>query len=357
MMKSRYKNSVSFIGKTRIVLVLLGIIPFLLVIYLFVYERIDITDMIVLFAALALLSILAGFSLLRSSADALVNLARNIGSIDAGEMNDPIQIRGDQELNDIAEHFNSMIIKLNEAQRGIKEQSVQLMLYARDISQSYKKTKEEIELRGRLSRYVGENLVEKLMQSKDEVFPENERKEVTILFADIRSFSTIAERMAAEEVVVLLNEFFNLMVDIVFKNNGILDKFIGDQLMAVFGLVPSTNHHSFNAITSAIAMQDATEELMRQRAKQGQQTFGIGIGVNTGSAIVGNVGSENRMDYTAIGDMVNVASRLQEIAKGSEILIGEETHLQTKDQFPMRERGKITVKNKTEPILCYELVR
>ena len=356
-MKSSYRNSVSFFGKTRIVLVLLGIIPVLLVIYLFVYERIDITDMIVLFAALALLSFLAGFSLLRSSADSLVNLARRIGSIDAGEMNDPIQIRGDQELTDIAAHVNSVLMKLNEAQRGIKEQSVQLMLYARDVSESYKNTKEGIELRERLSRYVGENLVEKLMQSKNDVFLESERKEVTILFADIRSFTTIAERMAAEEVVALLNEFFNLMVDIVFKNNGILDKFIGDQLMAVFGLVPSTNHHSFDALTSAIAMQNATEELMKERATQGKETFGIGIGINTGSAIVGNVGSENRIDYTAIGDSVNIAARLQQIAKGGEIIIGEQTYDQIQGRFHIQEKEKLSVKNKTEPVICYNVIR
>jgi adenylate cyclase len=356
-MKSKYRNSVSFTGKTRIVLVLLGIIPFLLVIYLFMYERINISDMIVLFAALAPLSILTGFSLLRSSADSLANLARKIVSIDADGMSDPIQMRGDQELSDIAAHGNSMLMKLQETQRGIKEQSVQLMLYAKDISQSYKKTKEEIELREKLSRYVGGNLVEKLIQSKDDVFLENERREVSVLFADIRSFTTIAERMAAEEVVALLNEFFNLMVDIIFKHNGILDKFIGDQLMAIFGLVPSTNHHSFDALISAIAMQDATEELMRERSKQGKETFGIGIGINTGSAIVGNVGSENRINYTAIGDPVNIAARLQQIAKGGEIIIGQETHLQTKGQFPIRERGEIIVKNRTEPVLCYELGR
>jgi adenylate cyclase len=357
MMQSKYSNSVSFTGKTRIVLVLLGIIPVLLVIYLFVYERINITDMIVFFAALALLSILAGFSLLRSSADSLAHLARMIGSIGSGEMNDPIHIRGDQEITDIAAHVNSVIVKLQEAQRGIKDQSVQLMLYARDISESYKKIKEEIELRNRLSRYVGENLVEKLIHSQDEVFLDDERKEVSILFADIRSFTTIAEKMAAEQVVALLNEFFNLMVDIVFQHHGILDKFIGDQLMATFGLMPSENHHSFDALSSAMAMQDATEALMSKRATQGKETFAIGIGINSGSAIVGNVGSENRMDYTTIGNMVNVAARLQQIAKGGEILMGEDTYLQVKGQCSIRKKGKISVKNKAEPILCYECVR
>jgi len=356
-MKSRHRNSVSFTGKTRIVLVLLGIIPFLLVIYLFVYERINISDMIVLFAALALLSILTGFSLLRSSADSLANLASKILSIEADEMSAPIQIRGDQELIDIAAHVNFVLLKLQEAQKGIKEQSVQLMLYAKDISQSYKKTKEEIKLREKLSRYVGENLVEKLMQSKDDVFLENERKELTILFADIRSFTTIAERMAAEEVVALLNEFFNLMVDIVFKNNGILDKFIGDQLMAVFGLMPSETPHSLNAVNAAVEMQNATEALMIERVEQKQETFGIGIGINTGDAIVGNVGSKNRMDYTAIGNSVNIAARLQQIAKRGEIIIGEETYRQTQGRFRMRKKSELHVKNKTEPVMCYDVLR
>jgi adenylate cyclase len=354
--KSHYQNSLSFFGKTRIVLVLLGVIPFLLVIYLFVYQRIEITDMIVLFAALALFSILSGFSLLRRSADHIIRLSMETANIERGERFEPIIVRGDQELHDIAKHFNSVIAKLYEAQRDVKEQSVQLMLYARDISQSYKKTKEEVELRGRLSRYVGENLVEKLMQSKDDIVFENERKELTILFADIRSFSTIAEKLAAEVVVSMLNQFFNIMVDIIFRNNGVLDKFVGDQLMAVFGLVPPTDHHSFDAILAAIAMQTATREWMMERAKEGKATFEVGIGINSGSAIVGNVGSENRMDYTAIGDSVNTAARLQQIAKGSEIIIGEETYRQTRNHFQVRKKGKLQVKNKSEPVMCYKVI-
>jgi adenylate cyclase len=356
-MKSHYQNSKSFFGKSRIILVLLGIIPFLLVAYLFIYENMDLTDMVVLFSALALFSILTGFSLMRRSADQLIKLSRETGMIEAGEKSEPIHISADQELNDIAGHFNSVLKKLNEANRDIKEQSVQLMLYARDISQSYKKTREEIELRNRLSRYLGENLVEKLMQSKDDVFFENERKEVSLLFADIRSFSTIAERMAAEEVVALLNEFFNLMVDIVFNNNGILDKFVGDQLMAVFGLVPSTNHHSFDSISAAIEMQRAVERLMEDRAREGQEKFAVGIGINTGSVIMGNVGSENRLDYTAIGDIVNTAARLQQIAKGGEIIIGPETYHQTKNHLPIRKKGGLQVKNRSEIVMCYEVIR
>jgi class 3 adenylate cyclase len=356
-MKSNYKNSLSFCGKTRIVLVLLGIIPFLLVIYLFIHGKIDITDMISLFSALALFSILTGFSLLRSSADQLVNLAKETSMVEAGEKSEPITIKADQELNDIASHFNSVFTKLNEANRDIKDQSIQLMIYAKDISQSNKRIKEEEELRNRLSRYVGENLVEKLINSKNGVFLENERKEITILFVDIRSFTAIAERLEAEKVVSMLNQFFDIMVNIIFKNHGILDKFVGDQLMAVFGLIPSKNNNSYDAIHAAIEMQNATEELMKVRAKENKDTFEIGIGINTGSAIVGNLGSENRMDYTAIGDSVNVAAKLQQIAKGGKIIIGEQTYLQSQGNFHIEKKVKLRLKNKIEPVICYEVSR
>jgi class 3 adenylate cyclase len=357
MTKSNYQNSKSFSGKTRIVLVLLGIIPFLLVVYLFVYENMDLTDRVILFSALALFSILAGFSLMRRSADQLVNLSRETGMVEAGEKSEPVQISGDQELNDIAGHFNSIFKRLKGVDSEIKEQNVQLMIYARDVSQSYKRTKEEEELRNRLSRYVGEHLVEKLISSKKDVFLENERREVTILFADIRSFTTITERMEAEEVVSMLNQFFGIMVDIIFKYNGILDKFVGDELMAVFGLIPSENSAPHDAIKAAIEMQDATEDLMKARAEQNKEAFQIGIGINTGSTIVGNVGSENRMDYTVIGDSVNVAGRLEHIAKGGEIIIGEETYDQTEGSFRIQKKGEINVKNKIEPVMCYEVLR
>ena len=357
MSKSNYQNSKSFFGKTRIVLVLLGIIPFLLVTYLFVYENIDLTDTVILFSALALFSVLTGFFLMRRSADQLANLSRETGMVEAGVKSEPVHISADQELNDIAGHFNSIFKRLNEVDREIKEQSVQLMIYARDISQSYIRTKEEEELRNKLSRYVGEHLVEKLISSKNGVFIENERREVTILFADIRSFTTIAEKMATEEVVSMLNQFFGAMVDIIFRNNGILDKFVGDQLMALFGLIPSNNNNSYDAVHAAIEMQDATKELMKDRAKEGKETFEIGIGINTGSAIVGNLGSENRIDYTAVGDSVNVAARLQQIAKGGEIIIGEETYRQIQGHFRMEKKLKLKVKNKTEPVICYKVLR
>ena len=355
-MKSKYQNPNSFVGKTRIVFVLLALLPFLVVLYVCVYEHIELTERITLFSALILFSILTGFCLLRMFADKLVDLSRETDNIASGEKSDPIQIEADQELNNIAGNFNIIHKKLKGLNINIKKQSVQLMIYARDLSLAYKKTKEEEELRRTLSRYVGENLIEKLISSKDEMFPENEQREVTILFADIRSFSAISKNMEAEEVVVMLNEFFSIMTDIVFRNNGVLDKFIGDQIMAVFGLVSSENSGPHDAVKTSIEMQDATEELMKMRSKNEKETFEIGIGINTGNAIVGNVGSENRIDYTVIGDSVNIAARLEQIAKGGKIIIGEETYRQTQGRFHTQKKKEIYVKNMAEPVVCHSVL-
>lgn len=336
---------------------LLGILPFLIVVYLFHYGNLDVTNTVVTFSALALFSILIGFMLLRKSSDQLINLSKKTSIAKDGESNGPINITADQELSDIAENFNVILNKFNSVDRDMKEQGIQLMSYARDLTQSYKRTKEEEELRNRLCRYVGEHLVEKLINSKKGVFLENERKEVTILFADIRSFTAIAERMDAEEVVSMLNQFFDTVVDIIFRNNGILDKFVGDQLMAVFGIISSDGSAPYDAVKTAIEMQDASEDLMNLRRKQDKETFEIGIGINTGSAIVGNVGSENRMDYTVIGDSVNVAGRLQQMAKGGEIVIGEQTYHQVQDRFHVEKKGEISVKNKRELVICYNVLR
>ncbi len=332
--------------------------PYMLVVYLFSREKIGLTDTVILFSALGLLSILSGFSLMRKFADHLVDLAKEIGVKESAGTPICVQQDADQEINDIANHFNALIERLDQTTRAMKEQSIQLMIYARDLSVSYKKAKEEEALRNRLCRYVGENVVERLMRSQDEAaFTENEKKELTVLFADIRSFTRISESLDAEEVVSMLNEFFEAAVNVIFRNHGVLDKFIGDQVMALFGPLPPLNSTPHHAVKAAVELQEATEQLMKRRKAEGKVTFEIGIGINTGIAIVGNVGSENRMDYTAIGDSVNLAARLQQLAKGGEIIIGTDTYRKTLGQFNIRKKGEIKVKNKAEPVSCYEVLR
>ncbi|MEW6614248.1 MAG: HD domain-containing phosphohydrolase [Thermodesulfobacteriota bacterium] len=142
MIRSKYRDYRSFYGKTRIIFALLGFIPFLLVIYMFICEKIDLTETMIIFLALILFSILAGFSLMRRSADQLVSLSREIAVVQAEEKEEPIRVEADQELNDIADHFNSLLKKLQQLNRNIREQNIQLLTYARDLSLSHNNLKQ-----------------------------------------------------------------------------------------------------------------------------------------------------------------------------------------------------------------------
>lgn len=271
--------------------------------------------------------------------------------------NEDLQFEVNQNIEEATKHYNAMIHYLKESHNDIKNQSLQIMRYTRDLAEFYKKMKEEQGLRDRLSRYVGQNVLEKLVGSKEDILFENERKNVTVLFADIRSFTSISEKMSPADVVSMLNEYFSVATDIIFENSGVLDKFIGDELMAMFGLLPAgENSHSYNAVKTAIELQKGVETLTKSGSFLSKEPFEIGIGINTGNAIVGNVGSKNRMDYTAIGDSVNTAARLQAIAEGGEIIIGSETYEQVKDQFNLEKKGKVKLKNIKTPVECYKVI-
>ncbi len=357
MRKSGYHDYGSFSGKMKVSFLLSSILPYFIILYLFLTERIVLSDFLFIFSPLILFSMLTGFWIIRRSSHHLVELAQKTNRLAEGEKSELVSIpNADKELNDIAGHFNRLSNRLTNANREMREQSVQLLSYARDLSISHRKAKQEERLRHRLTRYVGKNLVKILLTEKEGELFENERKEVTVLFADIRSFTSIAEEMEAEEVIAMLNGFYDRMVKIIFKNNGVLDKFVGDQIVAVFGLLPDGDQ-SFNAVKAAIEMQQATEALMRERAEQGKQTFSIGIGVNTGDAVVGNIGSRNRMDYTVIGDCVNVASRFQRIAKGGEIVIGDKTYQDSKGRFTVAEAVDLSLRNKSNPVRCHFVAR
>ncbi|MEW6669957.1 MAG: adenylate/guanylate cyclase domain-containing protein [Thermodesulfobacteriota bacterium] len=272
-------------------------------------------------------------------------------------VNQGMRSKVEREMQGLSTQFNTLITHLRDSYKYIREQSTQLGRYGKELSRSYRRIKEEQALRDTLSRYVGQNLVEKIVGSKDRALFETERKVVTVLFADIRSFTSLTERLPAEEIVAMLNQYFSAMVEIIFKHAGVLDKFVGDELMAVFGhLHTSPGSPCDDAVRAALEMQSATAALMKLRAKQGKKTFEIGIGINTGSAVIGSVGSKNRMDYTVIGDCVNVAARFQQAAKGGEILIGETTYQSLRGDFHIQKKGRIKLKNKVKPVLCYKVL-
>lgn len=335
----------------------MGILPFLLISYLFQAEQISLSNTMILSSAMILFSILMGFTLLRQSADQLSMLAMETSTFKKTATIKPIQLHIDGELKDIASNFNALVERLDQANHDIQEQNIQLLRYADDLDQSYEQLKKEELLRTQLSRYIGEDLVEQIMNSSEELLVKNQRKVITVMFADIRSFTAISEYMDPEEVVFMLNEYFSIMVEIVFKNGGMLDKFVGDQLMAVFGHVSDEAKGAKNALLSALEMQQATEALMKKRKKRGQQTFQVGIGINTGSTIIGNVGSENRMDYTVIGDTVNTAARLEEQSQGGEIIVGEQTLTHLPESIKVGKRLELKVKNRAKAVACYTIER
>ncbi len=354
-MKAGKNTGMSFYRKIRISLSLMGILPFLLVIYLFIQEHISLSNTLILCAALVLFSILIGFTLLRQSADQLATLAKMTAVETDKENIQPIELHIDGELDNIATNFNSVVAQLNQARHDIQEQSIQLLKYAEDLAASYEQLQQEEQLRSHLSRYIGNDLVEQIMNSNNNVLLENQRKSLTVMFADIRSFTAISEQMAPEEVVTMLNEYFSVMVEIVFGCNGMLDKFVGDQLMAVFGHMSTEKQGARDAVRAALKMQKAVQKLMHGRMGKDFPIFKIGIGINTGSTIIGNVGSDNRMDYTVIGDTVNAAARLEEQAGPGEIVIGERTYSHMPKKLRVKNRRALQVKNRIQPVVCYTI--
>ena len=157
-----------------------------------------------------------------------------------------------------------------------------------------------------------------------------ERREVTVIFCDMRGFTTLAERLPPEEVVSALNEFYNLMIDATVKQDGYINKFLGDAVMAIFGAPTHYADHCLRAVRTAVSMQVRVAELSMRRVMAGKEPIAIGIGISAGEAVAGTVGGtvggESQMEYTVIGDRVNLAARLESNAKPGQILVSQETY-------------------------------
>ena len=203
-------------------------------------------------------------------------------------------------------------------------------------------------------KYVSESVAKEILEktSADEVRLGGSRKYVTILFADIRGFTSMSEKLQPEEVVELLNTYLSSMTKCVFENKGTLDKYIGDAIMAVFNAPLEQENHQLLAVKAALEMQKAVAELNAKLGKSLQ----YGIGVNSGFAVVGNIGSEKRLEYTAIGDSVNTASRLCGIAEGGQVLASLETFNAVKDKALAKKIGSLKVKNRKKPVMVFQIL-
>jgi adenylate cyclase len=206
-------------------------------------------------------------------------------------------------------------------------------------------------------QYVARSVVDSMLNTGELPKFGGERKTLTVLFSDIRSFTTYSEKYQPELVVQRLSEYLTAMVDVILKNNGTLDKFVGDEIMAIYGAPYYFSDHAQRACETALDMVSSLRNLQKNWSGQELEYFQIGIGINTGKVIVGNLGSIQLFDYTVIGDEVNLGARLEGANKhySTTIIISEPTYNEVKNKVIARELDNVRVKGKTRPVKIYEL--
>ncbi|MBP3621643.1 MAG: adenylate/guanylate cyclase domain-containing protein [Lachnospiraceae bacterium] len=206
-------------------------------------------------------------------------------------------------------------------------------------------------------KYVAPEVVEEISKKGDfSIKLGGENRDVAVLFVDIRGFTTMSEILEPEQVVAILNNYLNLTTDAIFKNKGTLDKFIGDATMAVFNSPFDLEDYTFKAVCAAMDIVDGAKALEDKLMKEFGRSIGFGVGVNCGPAIVGNIGCEFRMDFTAIGDTVNTAARLESNAKRGQVLISDMVYERVKDRVEVEEVGEIPLKGKSNGVFVYSVV-
>jgi adenylate cyclase len=220
---------------------------------------------------------------------------------------------------------------------------------------AHKRLAREEVARANYSRFMPEYVVKQLLNHPNSFRLGGVNKKITVLFADIRGFTSLAERTNPEKIVGLLNRYFSAMSEIIFANGGTLDKYIGDGLMALFGAPTASEEDALNAVKAAVTMQRRLKTLNAELMTEGFGQIAIGIGLHTGEATVGYVGSEKRSEYTAIGDTVNLASRLESNAGPGQILMSEATAAASGNRVPVSAREPLKVKNRVEPVSVFEV--
>jgi len=276
-----------------------------------------------------LLAIVIGFILSSWANRPLLSISSALSKIGSGELQTRIAPVRSDEFGAVQQAVNRMAQSLQEREA----------------------------LAGALTRYVSRDVAREVIERQDSPGMEGTRKSITVLFLDIRGFTSLADSTNAEEVVALLNEFFTEMVNVVFSNFGTLDKFTGDGLMATFGVSGEEVPHQTQAVKSAIEMNTSHKQLIAKWQAEGRPGFRIGIGVHSGPAIVGDMGSEKRMERTAVGKTVNIASRIESANKEFQTtcLISESTRLALPEEISVREVGKITPRGLKEGLTLFAL--
>ena len=258
----------------------------------------------------------------------IFKLAQGTKSIAGGQFDIILPITSRDEIGDLTESFNQMAKSLHEKEK----------------------------IKRAFSSYVARQVVDEILKHPDEIAFSGERRDVTVIFCDMRGFTPLTERLPPEEVVAALNAFYSLMIDLTIKNDGTINKFLGDAVMAIFGAPTPYPDHCLRAVKTALQMQAGVAELSAARIAEGKDPIAVGIGISAGEAVAGTVGTESQMEYTVIGDKVNLAARLESNAKPGQILVSESTYLQIADKVEARCLGVINVKGKEEQVMIYEIL-
>ncbi|MDR2181137.1 MAG: adenylate/guanylate cyclase domain-containing protein [Treponema sp.] len=302
------------------------------------------------------LSLAAAAALLALFARHLTNpLARVIeamnGIIAGGDLHGRVPVEYRDETGHLALTFNTMITELDRAYEEIKRHAFRAVLAQ----------KKEQRIRTIFQKYVPKDLIDKFFASPESMLVGDNRV-LAILFSDIRSFTTISEGLAPDELVQSLNRYFSGQVDIIMNRGGIVDKYIGDAIMAFWGAPVRHDDDALQSVLSGLDMLDSVEEFNRRQKAIGKTEFHVGIGINYGAVTVGNIGSDRKMDYTVIGDMVNLASRMEGLTKTyhEEILISESLCAELEKlaaALPLRLLDTVAVKGKTRGVKIYTVRR
>jgi adenylate cyclase len=284
---------------------------------------------LVAFVISIFVAIIFAYFLSKLVSNSLSSLCHTVQTIGKGDFSARSSLDTNDEFSKLASAINTMAKGLEERER----------------------------LKVGFARYVSQYALEELLKLDKPISLEGERKKVTLLFSDIRHFTSLAEELPPEDVLKLLNEYFTEMIEVIFNYGGTLDKFIGDGMMVEFGAPLDDKLQELHAVLAAVHMQLHLDKLCDKWEKEGKKRLSMGIGIHTGLVVIGNIGSELRMEYTAIGDTVNVASRLERFTKKNEkpIIISKTVYEEVKNYFIFEDLKEIEIPGRKGMLQVYAI--
>ena len=253
------------------------------------------------------------------------------------------------------DEFGSLSSNLNQTTQRLGDLYTELQSLNQNLQTRVDDQVQELERTTRMKRYLSPQLAESILSGQTDADLTSRRQNLTVFFSDIRGFTSMSERMEPEELVDLLNQYLAEMTEIVFRHGGTLDKYIGDALMVFYGNPVPYEDHAERAVRTALEMQERLAELRQLWFVQKEEMLSMGVGITTGYVTVGNIGSPARIDYTVIGNQVNLASRLADMAKPGQVLVNERTLVAVRDMVDSSEIDEVQLEGVSRPIKVFEI--